>query len=91
MSGKIKKSDIKLECTCGACPEQYNATLNGEVVGYLRLRHGCFTVHYLHASGEQIYSACPIGDGIFEHNERDGYLRKAVKAIVKKLREENYG
>lgn len=31
--------------TCGACPEQYDAlTETNKVIGYLRLRHGIFTV-----------------------------------------------
>lgn len=36
--------DIELRQTCAACPEQYDAYLNGELVGYLRLRHGHFRV-----------------------------------------------
>lgn len=82
---KVRKADIVLDKTCGACPEQYNALLDGQIVGYLRLRHGHFTVD---CRGEEVYSACPKGDGIFDHDERDAYLRKAVKAIVKKLRED---
>lgn len=85
---KIKKSDIELVCTCGACPEQYDAFYKGKQVGYLRLRHGSFTVDYPDSSGEQIYSASPEGDGLFINGERDKYLRKAVKAIRKKLKAE---
>ena len=88
MSGKVKKSDIQLVETCSACPEQYNAFLGKKQVGYLRLRHGCFTVDYPDVGGEQIYSACPNGDGSFLHEERDQYLKEAVKAIVKRLKAE---
>lgn len=73
---------IKLVQTCGACPEQYDAfNESGNQVGYLRLRHGYFSVSYPDAYGEVIYSAQPKGDGIFESQERDFYLKEAVKAI----------
>lgn len=71
--------------TCFACPEQYDAVLDGEVVGYLRLRHGVFRVHLDSPSGPEIYSATPAGDGIFEHDERARYLKKARKKIAKAL------
>jgi hypothetical protein len=76
---------IKLVLTCRACPEQYDAILDGNQVGYLRLRHGYFSVDYPDAGGEVIFEAKPQGDGIFEQNERDYYLRFAVDAIQKKM------
>lgn len=76
---------IKLVLTCGACPEQYDAFLNGEQVGYLRLRHGEFRVDFPDSGGEMIYRASPKGDGIFERDERDYYLRFAVDAILKRI------
>lgn len=72
---------IVLKKTCNACPEQYDAFLDGKMVGYLRLRHGSFTVQCPGYDGRLVYSATPRGDGIFEHDERDFYLRHAVKAI----------
>lgn len=72
---------IKLRLTCRACPEQYDAFLEGVQVGYLRLRHGGFTVDYPNCGGERIYEASPEGDGVFEDHERDYYLRFAVDAI----------
>ena len=72
---------IRLVMTCGACPEQYDAYDGDVQVGYLRLRHGFFTVNCPHHEGEEVYSACPEGDGIFEEHERDYYLRFAVDAI----------
>lgn len=75
-------NDIELIQTCGGCPEQYDAIYNGEIVGYLRLRHGYFSVEY---KGELVYEATPNGDGIFEYTEREYYLRKAKKALMKKL------
>ena len=79
---------IRLVKTCGACPEQYDAYLGDLRVGYLRLRHGSFRVDYPDAGGEKIYQANPKGDGMFEEDERDYYLRCAVDAIERKLVEE---
>lgn len=76
---------IELRLTCGACPEQYDAFLDGQQVGYLRLRHGHFTVEYPDCGGETIYEASPSGDGSFEDAERDHYLRFAVDAITRRL------
>lgn len=77
--------NIELVQTCGACPEQYDVIFNGEKVGYLRLRHGCFTVRYPDCTGELIYEDYPKGDGIFEPDEREIYLEKAIEAITVKL------
>lgn len=84
--GKIKKSDIVLEQTCGACPEQYDALYNGNVIGYLRLRHGYFRVD---CGDITVYSAQPDGDGCFTSEEREKYLDRAKKAIKDKYNEEH--
>lgn len=78
-----KSKEIILVQTCGACPEQYDAYYNNEVIGYLRLRHGCFRVDYGKCGGPTIYVAYPKGDGIFDDDEREYYLKKARKAIKK--------
>ena len=85
---KPRAKDIELVMTCGACPEQYDAFYNGKMVGYLRLRHGVFTVDAYGPWGERLYSTNPKGDGIFAEDERDKYLRKARKAIAKHVRGE---
>jgi hypothetical protein len=72
---------IRLVRTCYACPEQYDAFDGDKQVGYLRLRHGEFTVHCPDHDGEEVYSAHPYGDGLFVDEERDYYLRFAVEAI----------
>lgn len=77
--------DIQLNQTCGACPEQYDAYYKGQQVGYLRLRHGHFTVKYPDAWGELIYQANPKGDGCFEPEEQKYYLTAAKQAIISKL------
>jgi hypothetical protein len=68
--------------TCYACPEQYDVFKDGELVGYLRLRHGYFYAAVPDAGGEVIYeTAEPMGDGLFEPEERDRFLAEAVQAI----------
>ena len=73
----------ELKQTCGACPEQYDVFKNNKQVGYLRLRHGCFTASVPNASGKIVYDAEPLGDGIFAEHERMKYLTKAIRAIKK--------
>lgn len=51
---------VELQQTCGACPEQYDAYIDGIEIGYLRLRHGYFRAEYL---GKTVYDANTIGDG----------------------------
>ncbi len=76
---------LKLVMTCGACPEQYDVFQDGKEVGYLRLRHGHFRAE---CNGVVVYEATPNGDGLFEYDERDHYLRFAVDAIERHLRGE---
>lgn len=92
---KLRTKDIELVQTCGACPEQYNAFIkdffsdNGlRQVGYLRLRHGYFTVEYPWPGGKIIFEDNPDGDGCFTEREREDYLEKAKLAIIDKLNEE---
>lgn len=74
--------EIRLDQTCSACPEQYDAFIGDERVGYLRLRHGRFTVEVPDVGGKLVYEAEPKGDGCFADDERDYYLAKAVVAIL---------
>ena len=76
---------ITLECTCDACPEQYDAFLDGDQVGYLRLRHGYFYASVPDVGGTVVYEAEPNGDGIFENDERQFYLNQAKLAIARSL------
>lgn len=72
-----------LERTSIACPEQYDVMLNGEMIGYLRLRHGCFTASYPDWDGKLVYSDTEvIGDGMFASSERETQLTKAVTALL---------
>lgn len=80
---KLTRDDIELVQTCGACPEQYDAMLGGRKVGYLRLRHGVFTVD---CCGETVLTAYPKGDGLFVFEERDFYLSSAKEMILLQLK-----
>jgi hypothetical protein len=72
---------VELRLTCGACPEQYEAFIDGEQVGYLRLRHGWFYVSCPDCCDNHVLEADPKGDGYFHDDEREHYLTMAVKAI----------
>jgi plasmid stability protein len=78
---------VRLERTCFACPEQYDAFIGEEKVGYLRLRHGHFMVECPDVFGETVYEASPNGDGIFDDDERDEHLEAAREAIAERWRE----
>lgn len=72
----------QLFLTCGACPEQYDVLDDGDnQVGYLRLRHGRFSATYPDVGGKEVYSANPMGDGMFEDSERMYHLTKAIQMI----------
>lgn len=72
----------RLECTCPACPEQYEVfDATGRQVGYLRLRDGWFRADAPQCGSETVYEAHTEGDGIFAEHERQRYLSEAVAAI----------
>lgn len=77
----MHREDYELVQTCGACPEQYDVFLDGQQVGYLRLRHGTFRAEYPDCGGAEVYRANPEGDGVFEYEERTHYLNQAIRAI----------
>lgn len=68
--------------TCEACPEQYDAYLDGGKVAFLYLRHGLFFVECPCPGGREVFRARPQGDGIFEWQERDGFIRQALEAVA---------
>ncbi len=79
------KNGLSIRCTCSACPEQYDVTLDLVQVGYIRLRHGHLTVNFPNVTGEVIYESFPDGDGIFEPNERLKYMAIIMREILKRL------
>jgi hypothetical protein len=78
---EIDGASYWLDKTCFACPEQYDVYLEKEVVGYLRLRHGCFTARYPAVDGETVFTVAARGDGVFDDRERQAYLNIAVSHI----------
>jgi hypothetical protein len=79
------KNGLELKMTCSACPEQYDVFKDGVQVAYYRLRHGEFTVDLTQNDDENIYTAEPNGDGIFDDNERFIYMVKALRILKSKL------
>lgn len=81
----------RLDCTCGACPEQYDVfDEEGLLVGYLRLRHGRFRCdRVVDDKHTEIYAAHPKGDGIFEADEREQYLTEAIMVLDSVLHKSN--
>lgn len=77
---------IRLALTCKAFPEQYDAyDEDGQQVGYLRLRHGRFSVEVPDVGERKVFEAAPEGQGSFTDEERAGYLQQAVDAIGQAL------
>ena len=68
--------------TCGACPEQYDVFKDGKKVAYFRLRHGWFRADVPDCMDETVFESGDMqGDGMFEEDERMGFLTKAVNAV----------
>lgn len=71
-------------------PEQYDAFLNGKLVGLLHVR-GEFTVTYPDVHGKIIYEVDPFEENNLDCGEfismeqRDFYLNKAKEKIVNEL------
>lgn len=84
---------VELKRTCIACPEQYDMLLNGELVGYFRLRFGCYTVTVRPwtDSAREVISEL-YGDamtGVFDtDDDRDFYLYRGVVAVLNRLGKE---
>jgi hypothetical protein len=79
---------LRLVQSCYACPEQYDAYHGDQIVAYLRLRHGRFTVECPDIGGTLVYEAHPEGDGIFVDDERSFYLGHASAAILAWIEEQ---
>lgn len=86
MNTPLEIDGLKLVCTCGACPEQYDVfDAQGKQVGYLRLRHGHFRADYPDCGGETVYESDTKGDGVFDDEERMVEIKKAIAAIKAKM------
>lgn len=70
----------ELRLTCESCPEQYDVYWRDDQVGYLRLRHGWFRAD--NTVNNTVYTTTNCrGDGIFEPDERQEFLTKAINRI----------
>ena len=79
----MNKKDLQFDCTCFACPEQYDVLYNGNVVAYVRLRHGYLYCNVPDYNGDTVYEAWPRGDGCFwDDEEREHYLNIIKDKIV---------
>jgi hypothetical protein len=85
MSKPLEVDGLRLVCTCGACPEQYDVFDGEKKVGYLRLRHGHFRCDYPDCGGDTIYQSDTKGDGIFDDDERMPELKRTVAAIGERM------
>ena len=85
---RVQIGGLDFILTSSACPEQLNVFEAGKQVGYLRLRHGHFTVEYPDVFGELLLEGNTIGDGMFDDTERYEWLVKAADAIYKRLERE---
>ena len=76
-------NQIILEQTCEACPEQYWAYKGKHRIGYIRLRWGHFTCHYL-PSENLSDNDIKLVDFVFENDEeRNFWLEKSKQELLK--------
>lgn len=85
--GIVKPSELRLEMTCPACPEQYDVFgKDGRYLGYLHLRGGIFTVNCIKVGErfeEPISEYAPMGWYAFmDEQERSQYLSIARRDIA---------
>ena len=77
---------LELILTCTSHPEQYDVYDSSGQVAYFRLRNGRFRAHVPDARGAIVYTDLTRGDGLFDKNERQFHLEKAVDAVNEALR-----
>lgn len=85
---KVQIGGLDFVLTCSACPEQMDVYRLGQQVGYLRLRHGEFTVRFPDVFGELLLEGHPHGYGDFDDNERLEWLTRAAEVINARLKKE---
>ena len=64
--------------TCFAAPEQYDVYQDQDLVGSIRVRHGCMTAK---AGCKTVYDCRVDGDARLTLEERSERLAEAVRAI----------
>ena len=89
----FKIGDFRFVKTCDVCPEQYDVYHVDDlktIVGYIRLRHGMFSVECPDCGGNTVFEAEveDWGDGCFIDEEvRTAFLMLAKLYIEKWCRE----
>lgn len=75
--------NVILVRTCVAFPEQYDAFDScWNLIGYLRIRYGLFTVETPDVGGTIVYEAMTSsGSGYFNDEERSTFLDRAKVAL----------
>lgn len=84
VAGSLVK-ELRIDRTCEMCPEQYDVYLKDEIVGYICLRNGLFTVNCPDVGGENVYTARMRDDrlGVFlTPEQRRYYMRTALEKIA---------
>jgi hypothetical protein len=84
----VERADIRLEKTCDAHPEQYDAYAGNKQVGYIRYMWGRLSVRCPDAEGVIVYTSY-IGNnmhGSLPDDEREKILSGAIGAIALHLR-----
>lgn len=80
--------------TCSGCPEQYKlkSLLDMSQLAYMRLRWSHFRCDFKDCGGETIYDAIIDESGwsgnFHSPEEREKYLKQAIKIVLEKLRGE---
>lgn len=75
--------NVILSRTCTVSPEQYDAfDSRWNLIGYLRIRHGLFTVEAPDVGGTVVYEAMTSSNtGYFNDEERSTFLDRAKVAL----------
>ena len=81
---KVEARGVRLIRMPGDNPEQYEAFIGMDKIGYLRLQNRTFTVEYLsdYTARSIVYTAKPDGVGTFSGYERSFYLNAAQAALI---------
>lgn len=79
----LSPNNVILNRTSNALPEQYDAfDSRWNLIGYLRIRHGLFTVEAPDIGGTMVYKAMTSSSsGCFNDDERHAFLDRAKMAL----------
>lgn len=83
-------NNLRLDCTCGACPEQYDVYSDeNELIGYIRFRWGHLYCCPQNQDGIDIDNVVYTWDcddgwaGVIPENVREEVLENCKQALVK--------